>query len=104
MCSGVGDCPKSPWVLEGLLVRRHRQNILSLVVFMALLYNVERLDIGGENTINISSFVYALSLVMVLVTFSFRKWAALGPLETVSFWVGAYLLGHRLLVHRPFTG
>lgn len=43
-----------------------RRAILALVINLAVLYNIERLDFGQTNVIDIQSVVYVLALVMVL--------------------------------------
>ncbi|MEJ2487446.1 MAG: hypothetical protein P8Y68_17110 [Anaerolineales bacterium] len=46
-------------------MKNFRKAIIGLVIFLTVFFNIERLDIGTENTININTFVYAISIVAI---------------------------------------
>lgn len=54
---------------------RLRWNIVALIVWQAAFFNIERLDIGSVNTLNLATEVYAVGLVAVLLPMysPFRK-------------------------------
>lgn len=53
-----------------------RRSIIGLVVYLAVLFNIERLDFGAQNEINLRSFVYILATLAVIAVITipfFRK-------------------------------
>jgi predicted membrane protein len=86
-------------------MHRFRHSIVAILAALTLLFNVERLDLGEVNAVDISSFVYALAFLMVSggLTLALpppgRRW--LGAIA--GFWLAAYLFGKLFLFHdRPF--
>lgn len=86
-------------------MRAHRKSILWLVAGLTVLFNLERIDVGTVNIINIDTFVYVLGAVLVAATLSLPRAARLSSAWIVNLWLGAYLL-LKLLVfdHRPLLG
>jgi hypothetical protein len=88
-------------------MHRFRRSMVVVIAALTFLFNVERLDIGEVNLIDISSFVYVLAFLIVAggltvtVTPAGRGW--LGAIA--GFWLAAYLVGKLFLFHdRPFWG
>jgi hypothetical protein len=54
-------------------MHRLRDSILSLLIFVAILFNIERLDIGGKNVINLETAIYVLIVIMIIMIISV-KW------------------------------
>jgi GGDEF domain-containing protein len=46
---------------------RLRWHIIALIVWMTIFFNIERLDIGSVNTVNLASEVYVVALITVLL-------------------------------------
>jgi hypothetical protein len=84
-----------PWVM------------VALVVDLAIIFNIERLDYGQENVIDIASFVYVLGLLAVVAVIGvpgLRRWraAALGAVLAGAYFVlkaafFTFLGGHPLI-------
>jgi GGDEF domain-containing protein len=74
-----------------------RRSIIVLVVYLSILYNVERLDLAKDNVINIQSFVYVLGIatIVAILTISTLHRASLQVL--LSAGVGLYLLAKLIL-------
>ncbi len=88
-------------------MRRFRLSIVAVIAALTFLFNVERLDLGEANAVNISSFVYVLAFVMVAgglmlsMAPSSRRWVG----AVAGFWLAAYLFGKLSLFHdRPLWG
>lgn len=53
-------------------MKKLRLNIVALVIWLTVFFNIERLDIGGNDTINLDSGVYLVAVVaMILPLLSF---------------------------------
>lgn len=53
-------------------MKKLRLNIVALVIWLTVFFNIERLDIGGNDTINLDSGVYLVAVVaMILPLISF---------------------------------
>lgn len=82
-----------------------RNTILYLIFILAVLFNIERLDFGVENEINILTFVYFLALGIVLATIFIQGIARLPVSVTLPAWQVVYLaLRVFLFNERPILG
>jgi hypothetical protein len=82
-----------------------RNLILYLTFGLAVLFNIERLDFGVENEINILTFVYFLALGIVLATIFYQRLARLPVSITLPAWLMVYLaLRIFLFNERPLLG
>lgn len=88
-------------------MRRLRYSIVAVLAALTFLFNLERLDLGEVNAIDISSFVYVIAFLMVSAGVAFRlvpsdgRWVG----AVAAFWTAMYLLGKLLVFHdRPFWG
>src|SRR5687767_13475440 len=82
-----------------------RRSILLLVSMLAMFFNIERLDFGQDNIIDISTFVYVLTLIAVMATLLIPRLGQLRTLPLVALWTLGYV-SMRLLagVERPIIG
>ena len=82
-----------------------RKSLLLLILFLAFAYNLERLDFGQENVIDIQSFVYILLLVAVVSMIGITITRRFSVYTILAFW-GAIYFALRLLVFkdRPLVG
>jgi GGDEF domain-containing protein len=89
-------------------MRYLRRSIIALIIHLAVFFNIERLDIGEENLVNIHSFVYVLSLIAVLavillpffrkrpVWVSFASWGVVYGVILLAFFSNWALVGLNL--------
>lgn len=82
-----------------------RRSIVSLLVGLTIFFNIERLDFGQPNTIDIQTFVYALGIVAVITVVVIPVLRQSPRLASLGLWLGVYVLC-RLLVfnQRPLLG
>lgn len=79
--------------------------IALLVVVLAFFYNIERLDIGEENTINMQSFVYGLGTIAVLTMLLVPRFRRSRAFIAVLVWVAIYFVFKILLFDsQPLVG
>ncbi len=84
-----------------------RKAILYLVVFLAVVYNVERLDLGRTNLIDISSVVYIVILGAVTSIVLVPAFSRLPLRLQLGSWMALYLaarVGMLFVVDRPLWG
>jgi GGDEF domain-containing protein len=82
-----------------------RLSAVALVLHLALLFNIERLDYGGASVVDIPSFTYVLALAAIISVLTIpRLWRA--PLYVpVALWLGIFLLSRGTLLDRyPLLG
>lgn len=83
---------------------------LTMMAFMigfAIFFNIERLDFGEENLINISSFTYILGVLSIVSTFTIPLLQRPQVTRLIIFWFFIYLLGKVIIFNfsgRPFLG
>ena len=82
-----------------------RRSIVSLLIGLTVFFNIERLDFGQPNTIDIQTFVYALGIVAVIAVVVIPVLRQSPLLASLGLWLGVYVLC-RLLVfnQRPLLG
>jgi hypothetical protein len=86
-------------------MKRLLANLALLIIVLALFFNVERMDIGGENTVNIQSFVYGLGMVAVLSVLLIPIFRRAHVLIAVITWLVVYfLLRLTFFDDRPLVG
>jgi hypothetical protein len=82
--------------------------IVALVVSLAILFNIERLDFGEVNVVNIDSFVYVLALFTVISVISIPMLRRSNVYVLSAVWIGVYLVAKVLLStsagKRPLLG
>jgi lipopolysaccharide/colanic/teichoic acid biosynthesis glycosyltransferase len=70
---------------------RPTANIVVLLIGMAVLFNVERLDFGSDNLINISSFVYVIASLAVVAIIAIPWMMRLSPFLLACIFLSLYL-------------
>jgi len=71
-------------------MKRLRTSILKLLIFLAILYNIERLDIGVENVVNLETAVYVLIVTMIIMILSIRWLQILSQPTLIALSTAAY--------------
>lgn len=86
-------------------MHRLRDSILTLLIHFAIFFNIERLDIGGKNIINIDSAIYVLTLLAVCLVISVRRLRMVRQPVLISFWTGMFFVVKLIfLFRRPIIG
>lgn len=70
-----------------------RRSVMALLLELVVFFNIERLDIGAQNVIDLATFVYVLAVIAVLAVISlpvFRR--ATWPVSLLV-WLGVYAVG-----------
>src|SRR6266508_7038448 len=82
-----------------------RKSTILMIIYLSIVYNIERIDVSGQDIINIQSFVYALIGFAIVATIFSRLLQGYSVLLGVFFWVGIYL-GLKIFVftYRPLLG
>lgn len=82
-----------------------RRSIITLLLIVAVFFNIERLDFGAENLIDIHSFTYVLLLVAVISTLTVPKLWEWPATYSFSLWLGTYFVLRFLVFNeQPFIG
>lgn len=84
-----------------------RKAVVYLLIFLAVVYNVERLDFGRRNLIDISSIVYIIILAAIGSIVMFRSFSRLPLRVQLGSWLAVYLtarIGAVYLMGRPIWG
>ncbi len=89
-------------------MRHLAQSIVILLIGVTIFYNIERLDIGEANIIDIDSFIYIFGFIAVISTIKMPILRRSNMAVSMVLWLGAYLLIKLLLwiffVGRPLMG
>lgn len=86
------------------MTRLHRAIIFTLL-FLAVFFNIERLDYSDQSLINLQTFVYVLVTVQILSTLSLRALQRVPSYLALSLWLALYLgLKLTLFNSRPLIG
>lgn len=82
-----------------------RRSIIALLIGLTLFFNIERLDFGQANTIDIQTFVYVVGILAVFSVITLPVlWRA--PFAvSLALWLGIYLVCRLTYFNtRPFLG
>jgi len=83
----------------------HLRSIIALIAGLTLFFNIERLDFGQVNIIDISSFVYVIGFLAVLSIITIPPLGRAPLTVSLAGWIGAYLLCKFLVFNRyPLFG
>jgi len=86
-------------------MRRLRDSILTLLIHFAIFFNIERLDIGAKNIIDIDSAIYILTFIAVILVISVRRLRSLRQPVLISLWTGLFFVVKLVfLFRRPIIG
>jgi GGDEF domain-containing protein len=86
-------------------MRHLRRSIIIFLVYTTVFYNIERLDLGTPDLINLSTFVYGLNLLAVVSIVALPPlWRASGWVS-LTLWLGVYALARLFIFNtRPLFG
>ena len=73
-------------------MKSYRSSLLALLIILTVFFNIERLDFGKENIIDIDTSVYVITTIAVLVIIAFERIAHLKLVYGYLFWLGVYLV------------
>ncbi len=73
-------------------MKRLRLSLILLLIGLAIFFNIERLDFGEENLIDISTFVYVLGIIAIITTIVVPVFQRFSLATLMAFWSGIYLL------------
>ena len=87
-------------------MQKLRISIVNLLIFIIILFNIERLDIGAqENVINLETAFYVMVVVAILMILSIRRLQTLPQHPIIALTIGAYLIGKLVLIpNHPLLG
>ena len=71
-------------------MKRLRTSILKLLIFLTIHFNIERLDIGVENVVNLETAVYVLIVTMIIMILSIRWLQILSQPTLIALSTAAY--------------
>ncbi len=78
---------------------------IATIIGLTILFNIERLDLGRDNVVDIVSFVYILTVLAVITTITVPAIKRVNGGLILAFWLVIYLLGKLFLFEtRPFWG
>ncbi len=78
---------------------------ICLLIYLTIFFNIERLDFGRVNIINISSFVYAFGIISVIIIILLPRTWRFSVTGTSIICIGIYLVCKAFLFDtRPFIG
>jgi len=63
-----------------------------LLLFLTVFFNIERLDIQQENTIDIDTFVYIITIIAILSVIIFHRLAEFKLIYSFIFWFSVYFI------------
>lgn len=82
-----------------------RQSMIAFFIVVTVFYNIERLDLGRQNLINLETFVYALGAGAVLLIITCKGLRTLSISTSIALWLGLYFVSKLLLWgERPLLG
>jgi len=73
-------------------MKNFRLAYILLLVFLTVFFNIERLDIQQENTIDIGTFVYIITIIAILSVIVIRRFAEFRLVYGYIFWFSVYFI------------
>lgn len=87
------------------MMRRLQGSILYLLIHLTILFNIERLDLDGKNTIDLATAVYPLTLLAIIIVLSIKGLRTLPQPALIALWTAVYLVMKLVLIsQRPLVG
>jgi hypothetical protein len=84
-------------------MRKLQDSILSLLIHVVILFNIERLDLDARDVIDLDSIVYILTVVVMVLILSIKRLAGLRQPILLSLATGVFFIV-KLLSNRPLIG
>lgn len=88
-------------------MRRMRNSILSLLIYVIVLFNIERLDVGEkQNVVNLETAFYVLTMLAVLAILFVKQLSKLQRSVLLGVWITTYFVVKFILTtqHPLFGG
>jgi predicted signal transduction protein with EAL and GGDEF domain len=87
-------------------MQKLRISIVNLLIFIIILFNIERLDIGSQkNVINFETGFYVMVVVAILMILSIRRLQTLPQHPLIALTIGAFLIVKLVLTRdHPLLG
>jgi hypothetical protein len=86
-------------------MRNLKYLVIATIIGLALFFNIERLDFGRENLIDISSSVYILGTIAAITAMAIPFLRNTPTALLILFWIGIYMLDKLFLSNsRPILG
>ncbi len=80
-------------------------SIIILILFLAFFFNLERIDVGNQELININTFVYILSTVAIVFTVMLTVLRRMNTVVLIVFWNLFYIVLKLVVFEEiPFWG
>jgi hypothetical protein len=87
------------------MMRRLQGSILYLLIHLSILFNIERLDLDGNNTIDLATAVYPLTLLAIIMILSIKGLRTLPQPVLIALWTAVYCVMKLVLIsQRPLVG
>jgi GGDEF domain-containing protein len=87
------------------MMRRLQASILYLLIHLAILFNIERLDLDGKDTIDLATAVYPLALLAIITILSIKVLRRLPLPVLIALWTAVYFVIKLVLIsQRPLVG
>lgn len=86
-------------------MRKLQDSILSLLIHIVILFNIERLDLSGKDVINLETAVYVLTVLAIISILSIKWLGTLRQPVLIVLAAGVYFAVKLLLMsRRPLVG
>ncbi len=86
-------------------MNRLRNSILYLVFHLAIFFNIDRLDLAGQDPLNLEKAVFVLTVLVVAMILSIQWLKTLRPSMLLLLSTGAYFVAKLILIsRRPLIG
>lgn len=72
-------------------MKSYRFSLIALLIHLTVFFNIERLDFGAENIIDIDTSVYVLTIIAILLVIAVNRVAQVNLIFGYIFWLGVYL-------------
>ena len=84
-------------------MRKLQDSILSLLIHMVILFNIERLDFSSQNVIDLDTPVYVLSVLAVIIILTIKPIASTRQPLLLALGAGTFFIV-KFFSHRPLVG
>jgi predicted signal transduction protein with EAL and GGDEF domain len=87
------------------MVRKLQDSILSLLLHIIILFNIERLDISGKDVINLDTGIYVLTVIAIILILTIKSLGTLRQPLLIALAAGVFFaVKFALLAQRPLAG
>jgi hypothetical protein len=87
------------------MMRRLQGSILYLLIHLTILFNIERLDLDGKDTIDLATAIYPLAIIAIIAILSIKGLRTLPQPVLIALWTAVYCVMKLVLIaQRPLLG